>query len=121
MEEDGNPRLDSGFSIKMAERMIVDSEECLDKQVFDLTLSSTWEKFLPTSQEQDLVKNWEPEKSNKEETDNLTKEMKEYGGHHVRISLEEVESFHKFSCRCHWLCGRCTDDHIFMASMIFFF
>ncbi|XP_015238794.1 PREDICTED: guanine nucleotide exchange factor DBS-like isoform X6 [Cyprinodon variegatus] len=104
MEEDGNPRLDSGFSIKMAERMIVDSEECLDKQVFDLTLSSTWEKFLPTSQKQDLVENWEPEKSNKEETDNLTKEMKEYGGHHVRISLEEVESFHKFSCRCHWLC-----------------
>lgn len=25
--------------------------------------------------------------------------------HHVRISLQEVESFYRFSCRCHWICG----------------
>ncbi|XP_037832199.1 guanine nucleotide exchange factor DBS isoform X3 [Kryptolebias marmoratus] len=25
-------------------------------------------------------------------------------GHHVRISLQEVKSFYRFSCRCHWLC-----------------
>lgn len=30
--------------------------------------------------------------------------MEEDGGH-VRISLEEVERYYRFSCRCHWLCG----------------
>lgn len=25
--------------------------------------------------------------------------------HHVRISLQEVESFYRLSCRCHWICG----------------
>lgn len=28
-------------------------------------------------------------------------------GDHVRISLEEVERYYRFSCRCQWLCGRC--------------
>lgn len=32
--------------------------------------------------------------------------VQESGGH-VRISLEEVERYYRFSCRCRWLCGRC--------------
>lgn len=31
----------------------------------------------------------------------------EESGGHVRISLEEVERYYRFSRRCHWLCGRC--------------
>lgn len=31
----------------------------------------------------------------------------EEGGGHVRISLEEVERYYRFSRCCHWLCGRC--------------
>ncbi len=30
----------------------------------------------------------------------------EESGCHVRISLEEVERYYRFSRRCHWLCGR---------------
>lgn len=30
----------------------------------------------------------------------------EEGGRHVRISLEEVERYYRFSRRCHWLRGR---------------
>lgn len=32
--------------------------------------------------------------------------LEESGGH-VRISLEEVERYYRFSRCCHWLCGKC--------------
>lgn len=31
----------------------------------------------------------------------------ERSGGHVRISLEEVQSYYRFSRCCHWLCGMC--------------
>lgn len=36
----------------------------------------------------------------------------EESGGHVRISLEEVERFYRFSRCCHWLCGRCQVHNI---------
>lgn len=27
-------------------------------------------------------------------------------GVHVRLTIEEVESYYRFSCRCNWLCGK---------------
>lgn len=37
----------------------------------------------------------------------------------VRISLEEVERYSRFSRRCRWLCGRCRIiSHLFRAAVI---
>lgn len=44
------------------------------------------------------------------------------GSHHVRISLQEVESFYRLSCRCHWICGGflmsrhfyCNTEHLLL-------
>lgn len=52
----------------------------------------------------------EEEEEEEEETggglDVCLRPVKENGGH-VRISLEEVERYYRFSRRCCWLCGRC--------------
>lgn len=40
----------------------------------------------------------------------------EENGGHVRISLEEVERYYRFSRRCHWLCGRCQMFQHFLSS-----
>ncbi|XP_023192038.1 guanine nucleotide exchange factor DBS-like isoform X5 [Xiphophorus maculatus] len=144
MEEDVDLGLDCGFSTKenqeltLAEHMIVDSDECLEKQVLDLFVTAGWTEFLSTGKEQRegvpggdgkrqadgeeiwadrvLVDSGENERMMEEKTDNRTEEemdedlhtrlnpKDECGCRHVRISLEEVERFYKFSCRCHWLC-----------------
>ncbi|MEQ2181882.1 hypothetical protein GOODEAATRI_016201, partial [Goodea atripinnis] len=134
MEADVDPGFVSEFSMKanselaLADDMIVDSDECLEKQVLDLFVTAGWTEFLSTSQEQReespggdekkqterfeigadrvLVKNEETERLMEEKTDNRTEEEinEKKRGCHVRISLEEVESFYKFSCRCRWLC-----------------
>ncbi|XP_032422818.1 guanine nucleotide exchange factor DBS isoform X4 [Xiphophorus hellerii] len=144
VEEDVDLGLDCGFSTKenqeltLAEHMIVDSDECLEKQVLDLFVTAGWTEFLSTGKEQRegvpggdgkrqadgeeiwadrvLVESGENERMMEEKTDNRTEEemdedlhtrlnpKDECGCRHVRISLEEVERFYKFSCRCHWLC-----------------
>ncbi|XP_027878489.1 guanine nucleotide exchange factor DBS isoform X5 [Xiphophorus couchianus] len=144
MEEDVDLGLDCGFSTKedqeltLAAHMIVDSDECLEKQVLDLFVTAGWTEFLSTGKEQRegvpggdgkrqadgeeiwadrvLVESGENERMMEEKTDNRTEEemdedlytrlnpKDECGCRHVRISLEEVERFYKFSCRCHWLC-----------------
>lgn len=42
----------------------------------------------------------------------------EESGGHVRISLEEVERFYRFSRCCRWLCGRCW---MFLSCPLVFF
>lgn len=44
---------------------------------------------------------------------------REESGGHVRITLEEVERYHRFSCCCQWLCGRCQVFHCFLSSFLF--
>lgn len=64
------------------------------------------------------------------EMDNQSEEVKEEEGAldvcllpvdesrgYVRISLEEVERYYRFSRCCHWLCGRCQ---MLLFSLIFF-
>lgn len=65
------------------------------------------------------VEKGESEAERVEEVDDPTEEEETEGaldvclrpvdgcGDHVRISLEEVERYYRFSCRCRWLCGRC--------------
>ncbi|KAM4561115.1 guanine nucleotide exchange factor DBS isoform 1-T1 [Fundulus diaphanus] len=135
MEEDVDLGLDFGFCMKanseltLAEHVIEDSDEGLDKQVLGLFVTAGRTTFLSTNREQTreipagdekkqregvemgadraLVENGGTERMMEEEADNQTEEEMdetECGYHHVRVSLEEVESFYKFSCRCHWLC-----------------
>lgn len=42
----------------------------------------------------------------------------EESGGHVRITLEEVDRYYRFSCCCHWLCGRCQVFHRFLSSSL---
>lgn len=44
----------------------------------------------------------------------------EKSGGHFRISLEEVEKYHRFSRCCHWLCGRCRIFLSFSLTRRFF-
>lgn len=44
----------------------------------------------------------------------------EESGGHVRITLEEVEQYYRFSCCCHWLCGTCQVFYCFLSSFLFF-
>lgn len=147
MEDDVDHGLESEFAIKSkselspAERMSIDSDECLEKQELDLFVTAEWTAILSTSEEQReetpggdgvrqtegaeiqadrvLVVNKENERLMEEKMANRAEEgmaedlnpcsvpEEDWGCRHVRISLEEVERFYKFSCRCHWLCGRC--------------
>lgn len=42
----------------------------------------------------------------------------EESGGHVRITLEEVERYYRFSCCCHWLRGRCQVFYCFLSSFL---
>lgn len=39
-------------------------------------------------------------------------------GVHVRLTIEEVESYYRFSCRCNWLCGKL---YLFILHPLFLF
>lgn len=40
-------------------------------------------------------------------------------GVHVRISVEEVERYYKFSRSCYWLCGRCHKFDLIFSPLLY--
>ncbi|XP_038576802.1 guanine nucleotide exchange factor DBS isoform X4 [Micropterus salmoides] len=119
VEEDVEAELGSGFCMEveliLAGQVSVGSDKHQDREELD------WFVIASQTQEEDemeadsgSMKNAETEAEMDDQTEEVKEEeMKgaldvflwpvEESGRHVRISLEEVERYYRFSCCCHWL------------------
>lgn len=142
MEEDAEFELDSGFCIEAGQVSVgLDEEEQSDWFVITDSLSTTKEqregrvspggdggrqiqeegemeddsgsiKNVDTEAERGVEMDEEGREEEMKDALDLCLRPVEESGAHVRICLEEVERYYKFSRSCYWLCGRC---HMFLC------
>lgn len=104
--------------------MMTEDGDCLFKSPEQREGSPGGDGWSQTQEECEMgadsgsVETGETEAETGDEVDDQTEEEQKEGaldvcvwpveesGGHVRISLEEVERYYRFSRRCHWLCGR---------------
>lgn len=135
VEEDVEAELGSGFCMEveliLAGQVSVGSDKHQDREELD------WFVIASQTQEEDemeadsgSMKNAETEAEMDDQTEEVKEEeMKgaldvflwpvEESGRHVRISLEEVERYYRFSCCCHWLVGRCQMFYLSSISCMY--
>lgn len=136
MEEDAEVELDSGFcmetdsEVTLAGQVSVGSRECSDSEEVDwFQIKGRTDSLLPGEAEEGRegeIESYYRSMENgetKNDTNMSTGDQKskedtvmevldafwgpgEEIGVHVRLTLEEVESYYRFSCRCNWLCGK---------------
>lgn len=129
MEEDVGVELceEAGLEMSTAEPMSQNSDECLEREEVDW-LDSVISCKMRSSVREDGENQTQERKDDpgSVQIDDQTERSKETGRTldvclwpveenwaHVKISMEEVETYYRFSRCCHWLCGRCQSCSVF--------
>jgi len=151
VEVDSGFCMEADSELSLAGRVSVGSDECADIEELDWFVITGHTDSLSNGKEQKEGSTGEDAGSRTQEegeaesesktvkdggTDAQTEEAQEEnsggafdvclwpaeeGGGHVRISLEEVERYYRFSRCCHWLRGRCQIFFLIVFSYLLSF